>query len=150
MLSDRIRPACLPPSESILTQRISEIYRIVRTTQVKYADWFEWLSVSNAVAYRPRNYTQMETEFCALIYRVNLKDQTAFCAQGGGKSGNQGDPFVIKVKAKDGTTPAYQIGMDAIHLRDTNPGIYLSLYPYIQWIKDITDGNVPKIQNKEV
>lgn len=141
MILDRIRPACLPPRESILNERISEIYRLVRTTEVTFNDWFEWLNVTQAIAYQPKNYTLMEIEYCELILRVNLKDQTAFCAQGDGKIGNQGDPFVVKVKGKDWTSSVYQIGMDAIHLKRPNPGIYLNLYPYIQWINDVVTGS---------
>lgn len=144
---DRIRPACLPPRESIFTERISEIYRLVRTTQVKYSDWFEWLNVSQAVSYKTKNYTQMETEYCELIFRVNLKDQTAFCAQGDVKSGNQGDPFVVKVKGMNGTTPIYQVGIDAIHMRRLNPGIFLNLYPYVQWINNVINGKIPTTRN---
>lgn len=143
LVSDRIRPACLPPRESILTERISEIYRLVRKTQMKYTDWFEWLDVSQVVAYNAKNYTQTETEYCELIHRVNLEDQTAFCAQGDGKAGNQGDPFVVKVRGKNGTTPIYQIGIDAIHVRRLNPGIFLNLYPYVQWINEVINGKLP-------
>lgn len=147
---DRIRPACLPPRESILSERVSEIYRLVRTTKVTYEDWEEWLDVSRTVAYEAKNYTQMETEYCELIYRVNLKDQTALCAQGDGESANQGDPFVVKVRGEDRTTPVYLIGLDAIRMRRMDPGIFLNIYPYVEWINNTIDGKVPTTKNVQI
>lgn len=134
LFADRIRPACLPTKASILDDRASEIYRLVRE------DAFDTL---RAAVYTPKNYTQMETEFCELIYRVHLLPQTAFCAQGDVKFGNQGDPFVVKVKGPNRTSPVYVIGLDAIRLDRLNPGIYLNLYPYVEWINEIINGKMP-------
>lgn len=127
LFSDRIRPACLPTKASIFNDRASEIYRLVRTNQ---------FDASKAAVYKPKNYTQVETEFCELVHSVRLLHETSFCAYGDNESGNQGDPFVVKARGKNRTTPIYQIGIDAIHLRRLSPGIFLNLYPYVQWIVD--------------
>lgn len=131
---DRIRPACLPPKASILSQRISEIYRLVRDSTLK---------VFQAAAYKPKSYVLLNTEYCHLMHSVNLSNQTAFCAQGDDASGNHGDPFVVKVKEEKGNTPIYVVAIDAIHLND-RLGIFLELYPYVQWISNIISENDTK------
>lgn len=99
-------------------------------------DSFQSLKAS---AYKPKSYKQVETEFCQLIHSVKLSDQTAFCAQADVISGNQGDPFVVKIKGKNGTTPIYQIGLDAMNTQ-LHPGVFLDLQPYVQWINDTITG----------
>lgn len=84
----------------------------------------------------------METEYCEFIHSVRLLDQTAFCAQGDGKSGNQGDPFVVKGRGPNRTSPVYVIGLDAVHIRGLNPGIFMNLYPYVEWINDLINGKI--------
>lgn len=107
-------------------ERASEIFRLVRTNP---------FNAAKAAVYTPKNYTQVETELCELFHNVRLLDQTSFCAYGDG-SGNQGDPFVVKIRGKNRTSPVYQIGLDAIHLRRLSPGVFLNIYPYVQWIVD--------------
>lgn len=102
--------------------------------------------MTKAAEYKPKNYTLLETEFCALIYKVNLLDQSSFCAQSSDDSGNRGDPFVTKVRGVNRTTPVYVIGLDAVRL-NLNPGIFLNLYPYVEWINEMISGKPANTEN---
>lgn len=128
MFLDRIRPACLPPHADTLKKRTSEIYRLVRADSP---------DINKAADYKPRNYTQTATGLCELINSVKLADQTAFCAHGDDDQlpKNAGDPFVVKAKGATGMMTVFQVGMDAFHL-DVQTGMFLDLYPYVQWIKN--------------
>lgn len=131
---DRIRSACLPFKESILHERVGRIYRLVRV------DPFD---ISFAANYKPNNYSQVENDLCKMLHEEKktgletLLDQNTFCAQGGDRYGNMGDPFVVKINGPTGKSPVYQVGIDTVR-SNADPGIFLNIYPYVQWIRLIT------------
>lgn len=102
------------------------MYRLVRVSA---------FDVSKGASYRPKNYTLFNPLICKLIHKLDPSDQTGFCASGDGRFGNEGDPFIVKIKAESWTSPVYQIGMDAVHLEGTL-GEYLDLFPYVKWIRN--------------
>lgn len=128
----------------MLSERASDIYRLVRKKS---------FDAAKAAVYIAKNYTQVENEYCQRNEcSADLLDQTSFCAQGSDDSGNQGDPFIVQVKETNETFPIYQIGLDAVHLR-MNPGVFLNLYPYVEWINDIISGKIPtprKVPGKKI
>lgn len=134
--SDRIRPACLPLSPSIIYERITDVFRIVR---------FGPFNVNIASTMKPIQYKLLEIELCLKTFHVVVSDDVAMCASANQmlgtllahQQGHEGDPFVVKVVGPQRTTPVYQVGLDVIHSKEKT-GMFLKLYPYLRWIVDTT------------
>lgn len=125
---DRIRPACLPLSQSNIMESISSLFRIVHVNSFK---------INKASAMKPIKYNRFKMEMCMMYFKGNISEKNVICASANSqlriRHGAEGDPFVVKINGPQGTTPVYQVGLDVIHSSKT-PGMFLNLYPYVQWI----------------
>lgn len=108
--------------------RLSEIYRLVRANTK---------NLYESSHYTSKKYTQSQNIRCKALYKIDPSKQPAFCAVGEDETGQEGDPFVIKAPRKNGMTPVYTVAIDANHV-NAKTGIFLQLYPYVEWIKKLT------------
>lgn len=129
---DRIRPACLAMSPSIMNERVSALFRIIHVYP---------FNIAKATPMKPIKYKQFDAQLCAMFHSGTVVTETnAICASTentkfGNGIGAAGDPFVVKVNGAEGVTPIYQVGLDVIHSKQ-KPGLFLNLFPYMQWIID--------------
>lgn len=134
VISDRIRPACLPLTPAHFDDRISYLFRIVRVDSS---------NIVRASALKAIKYDQIETQMCAFLLRIGLSEQTAFCGNGDGELGAEGDPIVVKVKGTQQTAPVYQVGLN-IFKTNGKLAVFLHLHPYVQWI----DENINELEKQ--
>lgn len=95
--------------------------------------------MARAVPMKPIKYKIFDSDMCALVYKsTNVTDENAICASADGpfidnELGAEGDSFVIRIGGPQATTPIIVVGLDVTYAKQ-KLGLFLNLYPYLQWI----------------